>query len=140
MARSRSWPAGPTEGAAGQVFLVAGLFADHHDAGVRRSLAEHDLGRGLPQLAAAARLGLAGGGYERRRLAPRVWFGGFGRSGAGGFRGRDHGWSTIFSTRAPAVRISSGMAAASGRFFQYLRGISDVMAPILRRAGLKMEL
>ena len=44
------------------------------------------------------------------------------------------------ATRPAAPRISSGIAAASGRLRQYLRGISDFMAPILSRAGLKMLL
>ncbi len=46
--------------------------------------------------------------------------------------------SSIVSVRLAAARISSGIAAASGRLRQYFFGISDVMAEILRRAGLKM--
>ena len=50
------------------------------------------------------------------------------------------GVSTMLATRLEALRISSGMAAASGRLRQYLRGISEVIAPIFSRAGLKMLL
>ena len=46
----------------------------------------------------------------------------------------------MFCTRSAAPRISSGIAAASGRFLQYFCGISDRMAPIFKRAGLKMLL
>ncbi len=46
----------------------------------------------------------------------------------------------MLSTRPDAVRINSGIAAASGRFRQYFCGISDRIAPTLSRAGLKMLL
>lgn len=42
------------EGLTGKVLLVARLFADEHEARVRRSLAEHNLARVLPQRARAA--------------------------------------------------------------------------------------
>ena len=45
---------------------------------------------------------------------------------------------TIASSLACAPRISGVMRAASGRFFQYLTGISRFMASIFSRAGLKM--
>jgi hypothetical protein len=39
---------------AGEVLLVAGLLAGHHDSGPARPLAEHRLGPGLPQRAGPA--------------------------------------------------------------------------------------
>ena len=42
-------------------------------------------------------------------------------------------------SRACAPAISCGTNAVSGMFFQYLRGISFSIAPILTRAGLKIE-
>ena len=48
-------------------------------------------------------------------------------------------FSTIFASRPCAPATSSGMSEASGMFFQYFLGISLSIAPIFRRAGLKME-
>ena len=47
--------------------------------------------------------------------------------------------ATISLSRCCAPAISSGMRAASGRFFQYLRGISESIAPTFSRAGLKID-
>jgi hypothetical protein len=44
----------------------------------------------------------------------------------------------IAASRAWAPATRSGMMAASGRLRQYLRGISDSIAPVFKRAGLKM--
>ena len=44
----------PEEGLSDKVFLIAGLFANEHEVGVRRPLAEHGLRRVLPQGAAMA--------------------------------------------------------------------------------------
>ena len=52
------------EGAAGEVLLVARLLADEHDASVGRAFAEHGLGRGLPEVAAAAVVDRGGGGLQ----------------------------------------------------------------------------
>ena len=38
----------------------------------------------------------------------------------------------------PAARIKGAISDASGRFFQYLTGISRFIASTFRRAGLKM--
>jgi len=46
---------------------------------------------------------------------------------------------TIASSRARAPLISSATNAVSGMFFQYLRGISLSIAPVLSRAGLKID-
>ncbi len=46
--------------------------------------------------------------------------------------------SIIACARAPAARTSAGIAAVSGMFRQYLRGISARMASRLSRAGLKV--
>ena len=40
---------------AGEILLIAGLLADEHERRVARALAEHGLGRGLPERAALAR-------------------------------------------------------------------------------------
>jgi hypothetical protein len=42
-------PGGPDERFAGEVFLVAGLLADQHDAGPLRAFAEYGPGRVFPQ-------------------------------------------------------------------------------------------
>ena len=42
-------PGGSDERFAGEVFLVAGLLTDKHDAGPLRAFAEHGLGRIFPQ-------------------------------------------------------------------------------------------
>ena len=47
--------------------------------------------------------------------------------------------ATIADSRACAPATSSGMSAASGMFFQYLRGISLSIAPTFKRAGLKID-
>ena len=47
--------------------------------------------------------------------------------------------STIALSRFCAPATSSGMSAASGMFFQYFLGISLSMAPIFKRAGLKID-
>ena len=39
---------------------------------------------------------------------------------------------------SPAERMRGAMRRASGRFFQYLTGISRFMASTCKRAGLKM--
>ena len=54
---------------------------------------------------------------------------------AGGIEGS---LACISAARAGAVRISSGMRRASGRFFQYFFGISERIASGISRAGLKM--
>ena len=41
-------------------------------------------------------------------------------------------------TRRGASASMSGISAVSGRFFQYFSGISDRMAWVLMRAGLKI--
>jgi hypothetical protein len=46
--------------------------------------------------------------------------------------------SSISSTASSAPRISSGIAAVSGRFRQNRLGISEVIAATLSRAGLKI--
>ena len=73
-------------------------------------------------------------------MGSAVMVGGVGRLGEGAFAGEKLGSLTMVSVRALAVRMRSGMAAASGRLRQYFLGISDVMAPIFRRAGLKILL
>ena len=42
------------------------------------------------------------------------------------------------ASSVPAARISGAMSEASGRFFQYLTGISRFIASTFNRAGLKM--
>ena len=49
-------PGRPDERMSLAILFVAGHFADHHDSGIRRSFAEHDL-RGVPVQVAAAALG-----------------------------------------------------------------------------------
>ena len=63
-----------------------------------------------------------------------------GEEGRDGRGAENTGCSTMLSTRPDAVRINSGIAAASGRLRQYFCGISARIAPILSRAGLKMLL
>jgi hypothetical protein len=46
--------------------------------------------------------------------------------------------SIIAASRPGASAISRAMSRASGRFFQYLTGISARIAPGFSRAGLKM--
>ena len=46
--------------------------------------------------------------------------------------------SAISRARACAPAISSGISDASGMFFQYFFGISDCIAEVFSRAGLKM--
>ncbi len=55
-------------------------------------------------------------------------------------RAGENSFCIIASTRAGAVRINSGIAAASGRLRQYFIGISARMASGISRAGLKIEL
>ncbi len=54
------------EGTTRQILLVARLFADEHDPGIRRSLAEHRLGRLLVERAATA--GVDAGAHIVKRL------------------------------------------------------------------------
>ena len=50
------------------------------------------------------------------------------------------GWlATMISVRARDAATSSGISAASGRFFQYRLGISPCMVWVFSRAGLKVE-
>ena len=46
--------------------------------------------------------------------------------------------SIILPLRSCELAVSGWISAASGRFFQYLRGISFCIIFSLRRAGLKM--
>ena len=55
---------GPDKGEAGEVLLVARLFADQHDLCMWRALAEHGLGGVSPQVAGAAVGGLLVQGRE----------------------------------------------------------------------------
>jgi hypothetical protein len=54
--RSSSCPAGPTNGPAGEILLVARLLAHEHHLGAGGSLAEHGLGGVLVEVAPAAAL------------------------------------------------------------------------------------
>ena len=53
--------------------------------------------------------------------------------------GETVGVSTMALVLSRDCRISSGIAAASGRLRQYFFGISDVIADTISRAGLKID-
>ena len=114
------------ERAAGEILLVARLLADEQDPGVERAFAEHGLGRAFVEVAAGAahRLvahRLPGASRALPPTCPRPM-------------------PRPSSPRAPArPAISSATNAVSGMFFQYFFGISFSIAPILSRAGLKIE-
>ena len=48
------------------------------------------------------------------------------------------GVATMVASLLPADLISGAISEASGRFFQYLTGISRFIASTFNRAGLKM--
>ena len=73
-----SWPARPTKGCAGPVFVGAGGLADEHEPGGRRAVAEDGLGPGRRQVRAAR----ADGDLGRQRREQRGPLRGIGRAGS----------------------------------------------------------
>ena len=132
----------PDEGLAREILLVARLLADEDEVGGRQALAEHRLGREAVERAARAgprprarsassAVGAGGRAARSRAASARAMIG-------GAFRDAVCGVWTMAASLAPAERISGAMSGASGRFFQYLTGISRFIASTFNRAGLKM--